>query len=1111
MDRKEPQVEVTWVPATPIKPVPLKPMPIYTPGEMNQMGYHASGAVACVEFSIGQEKLCRSDDGSYFASEGGKTCEHAASDAASSFSKLGFCEHLFAVEAESRNYSVIVGNNDGLNNPFFPSFILDNVQDPQEPYIACCSNRTQDAPFTLDNANKEENKQIASMQLNMEEKDPGGEERNSPASMLDSNVLPNSKELCDPVIEFAAISSPLKENNNQDKGSNLDTDHNKTPQPKQRRRKHRPKVIKEGKPKRTRKPVTPKPDQSKENPTVKRKYVRKNALTKMATPTEVIGELTKEMPESAKMSCRRSLNFDIGARYESSAGKKNTTDLNTSIMQPSNSYMSLAEDTQAPNTSSGRKSSVTEPEENSAVKKNMRRKVNSSSPTEVTGDMTRENVPQSAQMSYTGPVKFYVRARDQSHAIQENPIIIPGDEIGVVMHDINVGFAYDLNTAMKHASNSYMSLPEETQAANTSSRKKRSGTKPAENPTAKRKYVRKKGVKTYAPPMEVPGEFTKEEMSASAQTSCTGSINFDERPREKSYTIEENLSGQPGSEIGAVMQEMNVRTAYELNTSINQKINEDMTLPKDAQALSPSSKINLRGTKAKENLTGKRKNVRKKGLNLSPIPSTEMTGLTEAVILESNNMSWRRSLNSDMGTRDGRSVGRENLDLHIGNKNMVLEETKVCLAYSKDTWMPLPEGTQYPSTSISKYTPLGAKLDANSVENKNKEGQATTQDGNISTNQSSAIRSHMVGSKRKYTASFNHADDSNMNLIGSHYNGLSSYQASFCLQFPNIQKKRRTEKGKTSDTYITSVTATKEVQQTYPQEDALGHRHASSSSSWIYGTGYNTTGVPVTSGLTENFIDGTQTFNEFVSSLKRLAERSQTSTCGAGSPTKIRSCDTEPSYTTKHVRISGRETFEDAKGQQTCIGALIAQTPTSLTKKKRSRKKSALSSSAHSRTNGMLQHRNFTVGNYPMPVGKSSDVASKVLWKNMNYIDSLALQFWHLNINTEARDLALHEQNALVLYKQQNQKQNSLVRRDGAIIPFQIKKQHLRPKVDLDEETDRVWKLLLLDINSHGIDGTDEDKTKWWEEERNVFRGRADSFIARMHLVQGIIFDIIHL
>jgi hypothetical protein len=58
-------------------------------------------------------------------------------------------------------------------------------------------------------------------------------------------------------------------------------------------------------------------------------------------------------------------------------------------------------------------------------------------------------------------------------------------------------------------------------------------------------------------------------------------------------------------------------------------------------------------------------------------------------------------------------------------------------------------------------------------------------------------------------------------------------------------------------------------------------------------------------------------------------------------------------------------------------------------------------------------------------------------------------------------------------------------------------------KFNVDDETNRVWKLLLENINSEGIDGTDEDKVKWWEEERRVFRGRADTFIALMHLVQG--------
>ncbi|KAF8101783.1 hypothetical protein N665_0201s0102 [Sinapis alba] len=75
----------------------------------------------------------------------------------------------------------------------------------------------------------------------------------------------------------------------------------------------------------------------------------------------------------------------------------------------------------------------------------------------------------------------------------------------------------------------------------------------------------------------------------------------------------------------------------------------------------------------------------------------------------------------------------------------------------------------------------------------------------------------------------------------------------------------------------------------------------------------------------------------------------------------------------------------------------------------------------------------------------------------------------------------------------------------GAIVPSKrVKKQRReRAKVHIDNETDRVWKLLMENIESEGVDGSDEKKAKWWEEERNVFRGRADSFIARMHLVQG--------
>ena len=40
--------------------------------------------------------------------------------------------------------------------------------------------------------------------------------------------------------------------------------------------------------------------------------------------------------------------------------------------------------------------------------------------------------------------------------------------------------------------------------------------------------------------------------------------------------------------------------------------------------------------------------------------------------------------------------------------------------------------------------------------------------------------------------------------------------------------------------------------------------------------------------------------------------------------------------------------------------------------------------------------------------------------------------------------------------------------------------------------------------NTEGVDGTYEERQKWWEEERNIFHGRANSFIARMRLVQGM-------
>ncbi|KAL8149978.1 hypothetical protein AgCh_006841 [Apium graveolens] len=118
-------------------------------------------------------------------------------------------------------------------------------------------------------------------------------------------------------------------------------------------------------------------------------------------------------------------------------------------------------------------------------------------------------------------------------------------------------------------------------------------------------------------------------------------------------------------------------------------------------------------------------------------------------------------------------------------------------------------------------------------------------------------------------------------------------------------------------------------------------------------------------------------------------------------------------------------------------------------------------------------------------------------------VDALVEHLRHLDINAERNQVAYPSAWARSYNSARYQEQNAIVvyQRDGTLVT--VKKRKSRPKVELDEETTRVWKLLLQDINSEGINGTDEEKEKWWEEERRLFDGRANSFIKCMHLIQG--------
>uniref|UniRef100_A0A2P2KM56 Transcriptional activator DEMETER-like isoform X2 n=1 Tax=Rhizophora mucronata TaxID=61149 RepID=A0A2P2KM56_RHIMU len=113
----------------------------------------------------------------------------------------------------------------------------------------------------------------------------------------------------------------------------------------------------------------------------------------------------------------------------------------------------------------------------------------------------------------------------------------------------------------------------------------------------------------------------------------------------------------------------------------------------------------------------------------------------------------------------------------------------------------------------------------------------------------------------------------------------------------------------------------------------------------------------------------------------------------------------------------------------------------------------------------------------------------------LDQLEEIMLRLEHLNIN-EGSNEDIKDQKALVPFKT-----------DGAIAPhdgFALMRRHRpRPKAEIDPETERVWKLLMGKEGSEGLEETDKEKAHWWEEERRIFHGRVDSFIARMHLVQG--------
>ncbi|XP_065856179.1 DNA glycosylase/AP lyase ROS1-like isoform X2 [Euphorbia lathyris] len=205
-----------------------------------------------------------------------------------------------------------------------------------------------------------------------------------------------------------------------------------------------------------------------------------------------------------------------------------------------------------------------------------------------------------------------------------------------------------------------------------------------------------------------------------------------------------------------------------------------------------------------------------------------------------------------------------------------------------------------------------------------------------------------------------------------------------------------------------------------------------------------------------------------------------------GSSTRKRSrTPTRPRDVASLIIARGEDNTAASNTHHAFGGALAAEMHNQMPKKKRTKRSVP--------NNGKIMLHN---PNQIPPTGTYSEE----LW--MTYL-SVVEKLERLDIN--------REQNALVPYNTTTttttrEQQNALVarRREGTIVPLKpIKKKPIRAQVVEDEETIRVFNLLIKNIDSEGIDGTDDGTRRWWTNERELFRTRASSFIARMHEVQG--------
>ncbi|XP_021908532.1 protein ROS1-like [Carica papaya] len=545
----------------------------------------------------------------------------------------------------------------------------------------------------------------------------------------------------------------------------------------------------------------------------------------------------------------------------------------------------------------------------------------------------------------------------------------------------------------------------------------------------------------------------------------------------------------------------------EINKTPQQKPKRRKHRPKVVTEHKPkrTPKSAATNTDSKENQTPKpkRKYVRKKPLNKdsTPLPAEAGGESYEPKTLRSIKKSARRSLNFDKEEqpRDENSTCVSTFNLHSDvqaqnrcNKENLAQSTtqlpdrvevmveniqkegNTCnLFHALNQALPASDG-QAPSTPLPAKTnpPRRRKRNAPS-QKENNEGETgqliiksqedmmriishldTQPRGPDDKDSTSTLVTEEGQANRYYSRATDPANTCITKEIGVRYDMLQAYERMSWVHFPNSHKKKRTEKGQHSTTSSASSSIT--ALTTFSGQESRVDPSMSTTNCWISSQS-DANGVPTSleeaqqSGLQDKVqsiecIRGIIQSEKFTKKRSRGIYRARDSI----SLSRIVDCNMYLNYPGGHTLAQcDRQESNNSPRSHPNIEAIVANMQSTLARKKRTKKRNTFVNPTLPRAKDLQMHHRIALNDHR--------TTPEVLWNQMS-IEAISEQLKLLDINREGNHIPCQEQNAITLYKMGNPEQNALVlyRRDGTLVPFYpIKKRRPRPKVDLDDETNR--------------------------------------------------------